>query len=886
MGYFKKQFEYGSGDRFVPKETLKDVMQYPIAEITERNITKATCRKFGVRMSIDESDGKTPTAYYFPYYDSKGKLTGYKKRDLTLDKNDKGHFTAIGKVGVESKLFGQTVAESIEQKRKTLIYVEGELDVLATQQALVDQLKGTKWEGLEPHVVGLSCGTVNAVEATLHNEAFVRSFDSLTLLFDNDAATDKEKQKGVMRGKEATDAVANALVGTGISLCTVELPSDYKDPCDMLVAEKGDELARLIKFDKKAYVAEKIVHARDISFDELIAAQPEGIYTKCFPDLDKKIHGFRTRELVLLTSPTNVGKCHGKGQEILMADLSTKKVEDIVVGDKVMGATGKPRTVLSLHSGVDDIYKVTPKKGLPYTVNSKHLLVLQSNDNVPKRGFVKNGTLTMPAKDFYELPKHYREHILSGVRATLTDFGDGNSKEAYILGLWLAEGTSSKPQFCLANKDKELHEILLTYAEEQGYRVNISPTNLRETTTAYDLAGGMLVKLRDKWNVLDNKHIPKEFMNADYQTRLDLLAGFLDGDGYLTSGGFELTLKKNQLAKDIVKLAMTLGLSVTYKDKYCKCQNFDGDWYTRIHIFGGADKIPNKLLRKKAKNKPIRNQNRVGLDIELLGKGEYYGFEVDGDHLYCLPDMQITHNSTISAIFANRFIEEDQKVGMIFLEETNKQTLQRAVAYKLKVNYNKFKNDPLSCATAEQIKAAYDEIANNDKLVMLGHFGSMPIDELMNKIRHMHLVEGCSYIILDHLSVVISGSHIDNERKELDIVMTELAAFCAANDVCVLAVSHINRAATAQQVNKAKEPEEPYWITVDKHSLRGSGGLEQLSFIILGLEPQVMPDRSRGNVRLTVLKNRPWGLLGVADEFRIDDDTWEVVLQNNGGTFG
>ena len=130
---------------------------------------------------------------------------------MTLDKNDKGHFTAIGKVGVESKLFGQTVAESIEQKRKTLIYVEGELDVLATQQALVDQLKGTKWEGLEPHVVGLSCGTVNAVEATLHNEAFVRSFDSLTLLFDNGTATDKEKQKGIMRGKEATDAVANPL---------------------------------------------------------------------------------------------------------------------------------------------------------------------------------------------------------------------------------------------------------------------------------------------------------------------------------------------------------------------------------------------------------------------------------------------------------------------------------------------------------------------------------------------------------------------------------------------------------------------------------------------------------------------------------------------------
>lgn len=880
MGYWKKDNKETEQENKMVKETIKDVLEYPIAVMPERKITKETCKKFGVRMAISEQDGKTPVAYYFPYYDSKGKLSGYKKRDLTLDKHEKYHFTTIGKVGVDCKLFGQTVAESIEQKRKNLVYVEGELDQLSTYQAMKEQVKGTKWEAMEPFVVSISCGTANAVEATLHNEGFIRSFDSLSLMFDNDSSTDAEKKKNIVRGKEATEAVASALVGTGITLCTIELPNQYKDASDMLVAGEGDSLAKIVQFGKKAYTAEKIVRASDINFEDLIAPQPEGIYVDCFPELNRKIHGFRTRELVVLTSPSNVGKCHGKGQEILMADLSTKKVEDIVVGDKVMGATGQARTVLSLHKGVDDIYKVTPKKGLPYTVNSKHLLVLQSNDNVPKRGLTKNGTLTMSAKEFHDLPKHYREHVLSGVRATLTEFGSGYNKEAYILGLWLAEGTSSKPQFCLANKDKELHEILLEYAKEQGYRVNISPTNLRETTTAYDLAGGMLVKLRDKWGVLENKHIPKEFMNADYQTRLELLAGFLDGDGYLTSGGFELTLKKNQLVKDIVKLAMTLGLSVTYKDKFCKCQNFDGDWYTRIHIFGGADKIPNKLLRKKAANKPIRNQNRVGLDIELVGKGEYYGFEVDGDHLYCLPDMQITHNSTVCAMFANTFIAAGERVGMIFLEETNKQTLQRAVASKLKVNYNKFKNDPLACATKEKIKQAYDEIANDDKLIMLGHFGSLPISELMNKIRHMHLVEGCSYIVLDHLSVVISGSHIENERKELDIVMTELAAFCAANDVCIIAVSHINRSAAEQFKPPKGKEDEPFWVTISKEQMRGSAALEQLAFIVLGLEPQIMPDRSRGNVRLTVLKNRPWGILGVADEFSIDEDTWEVKLAN------
>ena len=145
----------------------------------------------------------------------------------------------------------------------------------------------------------------------------------------------------------------------------------------------------------------------------------------------------------------------------------------------------------------------------------------------------------------------------------------------------------------------------------------------------------------------------------------------------------------------------------------------------------------------------------------------------------------------------------------------------------------------------------------------------------------MHFVEGCKYILLDHLSMIVSGSKVEDERKELDIVMTELAAFCAANDVCIIAVSHINRsAAELFKPPKGKE-DEPFWVRVTKEMMRGSAALEQLSFIILGLEPQILADRSRGKVRLTVLKNRPWSYLGVADEFTVDENTWEVVISEN-----
>lgn len=544
MSYFKKS-DKEKYVEFVPKETLVEIQALPSVAVKERNISKETMERFGVKVALSQQDGKTPEAVYFPSYNQKGKVTGYAKQDLTKGKEEKYHWSTIGSVSISNKMFGQNVAESQNRKRTNLVITEGQWDCLSVFEALVKNVKGTKYEGLEPLVTSIPMGTANAVESILHNEGYVTSHDALTIFFDDDHCTPAELQKKIMKGHEAREAVANALVGSGLSLFTVSPDDGFKDASDYLQATRSEDLAKLVQFGRRPYSSEKIVKACDLSMEELLEPRPEGIYVNSFPKLMEKLHGFRTRELVLLTSPSGVGK------------------------------------------------------------------------------------------------------------------------------------------------------------------------------------------------------------------------------------------------------------------------------------------------------------------------------------------------STVCSIFASAFMEANEKLGMIYLEETNKETMQRLIASKLKVNYLEFKNDPLSVTTREKIQKAYDEIVENDQLVMLGHFGSLPISELMAKIKHMHLVEGCNFIVLDHLSLVISGSAVKDERKELDMVMTELAAFCAANDVCIIAVSHINRSAADQfKPPKLKDGEQPkpYWVQVTKESMRGSSSLEQLSFVILGLEPEILPDRSRGRVRLTVLKNRPWGYLGVCDSFTIDDDSWEVLL--------
>ena len=879
MSYeFRKNMKKGNYVSTEKKETVAEVGKLPFADYPERGIRKETYEKFGVRMALSTTD-RSIQAIYFPFYNEDNKLTGYKKRDLTLDKYDTGHFTVVGKVGVTSKLFGQQIAEGIARPKKKLVVAEGEFDCLSVWQASLDSVADTKYEGMEPFVVSLSCGTGNARAAVSTNVSFVESFDRVTIAFDNDSATPEEAAKKIKKGKEALEDVGVLITKSEVYVADF---GEYHDPNDMLKAGKWKELSNAVSFATKKFSADKVVTASSLSFESLIVPREAGVNIPQFPELMAMTGGPRKRELWVVTGPSGFGKCHGEGQEILMHDLSTKKVEEICIGDFVMGADGSPRTVKALHSGVDMLYKVTPNKGQSYTVNSEHILYTESNADVVSRGMVKDQPFLVSAKDFTGLPKHYKEHVLSGKYADMVKLGGEGAadKDAYIFGLWLAEGETNGTGITLNRHDKELHEELEKYADENSYNLVVSPSNDRENSVTYRISGGFIHKLRA--NGMEGcKHIPNKFLLGNQQTRFDMLAGILDGDGYYTKGVYELIMKKNQLALDIVKLARTLGLTVTVKDKFSKCPGFAGEMYSRIIISGLTDRIPNRLPRKKALRSPNKNPLRTGLKVEEIGMGRYYGFEVDGDHLYCLPDGQITHNSTLCSTLAGEIRLAGYKVGMIFLEEELRETVLRMIAHKEKVNYNKLKFDPLSCIPEEKLKEAYEWVKKDDGFVFLDHFGSMLIEQLMSKIKYLMNVYDVEFILLDHLSMLVSGIATTDERKMLDMVMTELAAFCASHDVGIIAVSHLNRGVAEEFKPPKGQENEPFFINVRKESLRGSASLEQLSWVIIGVEPEIMPDKSRGRVRLTVLKNRPWGHLGWADVLKMNEQTGVLETANS-----
>ena len=100
---------------------------------------------------------------------------------------------------------------------------------------------------------------------------------------------------------------------------------------------------------------------------------------------------------VLLWHSVGTGKCHALNTPILMYDGTIKMVQDIVVGDKLMGDDSTERMVKSLARGQDTLYDIIPTKGEKYTVNSEHILCLKYS-GTGSISFLKNRQKNFPYK--------------------------------------------------------------------------------------------------------------------------------------------------------------------------------------------------------------------------------------------------------------------------------------------------------------------------------------------------------------------------------------------------------------------------------------------------------------------------------------------------------
>lgn len=353
------------------------------------------------------------------------------------------------------------------------------------------------------------------------------------------------------------------------------------------------------------------------------------------------------------------GGCHIAGTKVMMYDGSTKNVEDVKLGELLMGPDGTPRKVLQLHTGRDHMYEITPVNGDKQIVNSKHLIYgmhRQWYNNIYQ-------PFTMRADQYYEMlqNKPYLKAHYSLIKTQFSWEEKEHVIDPYLLGLWLGDGTSSESS--IASNDIEVIEYLQTYAIAHGLFARLRKVNTTENCYLVHLSSGkpgkanwLLNELRNL-KVLNNKHIPDDYIFDSRENRLKLLAGLIDTDGWYQSDKQYLCLSQSSERKHIIYaaqyIARSLGIKCTVTTKKIKDHTLrgkiikGGNIEYRLILLNNHQDIPTKIERKK-----VKNYHRDQLDplstrfkIDYYGVDNYYGFTVDKDNLFVLGDFTVTHNS-------------------------------------------------------------------------------------------------------------------------------------------------------------------------------------------------------------------------------------------------
>lgn len=191
--------------------------------------------------------------------------------------------------------------------------------------------------------------------------------------------------------------------------------------------------------------------------------------------------------------------------------------------------------------------------------------------------------------------------------------------------------------------------------------------------------------------------------------------------------------------------------------------------------------------------------------------------------------------------------KENYGVGFMLLEEPNHDTALGL----LSIHDDKPYHLPDTERDLDELRRAFDDVLNTDRVVIWDHFGSNSVEAVLDKVRHMHAL-GCKYIFLDHLSIIVSDQSGD-ERKQLDEISTKLKTLCMELNIALICIIHQNR----------------------QGQIRGTAGVEQLSNIVIKLyRDNTDNDPWRRNVtKLVVEKNRFCGRTGPAAWLFYDEIT-------------
>lgn len=308
------------------------------------------------------------------------------------------------------------------------------------------------------------------------------------------------------------------------------------------------------------------------------------------------LHDPNTFLHAVITGPPGTGKCLGYGTKVMMYNGTIKEVQNIKIGDLLMGDDSDSRRVKSICRGIEQMYTVKQLNGDNYVVNESHILSLKLNN------YNRSEYVTIQNKKYYN-----------------TDTIDISVKDYLLL------------------PDNIKYQL-------KGYKAEIKFKEVEVPIDPYII--GTLFSNKDH-----NDIIPSVYKYNSRNNQLKLIAGFVDGCGVYNSKKLHYKLLVNSLvSKDLEYISRCIGLNV-------KTTRAQQTGYFYLYLFGNnLTMIPCKKRRIKM-DKSLNDVHNLCTEISVIRNDEYaheyyYGFEIDKNRRFLLGDHTVTHNTRAINILA------------------------------------------------------------------------------------------------------------------------------------------------------------------------------------------------------------------------------------------
>ncbi|MEV0593379.1 replicative DNA helicase [Nonomuraea cavernae] len=339
--------------------------------------------------------------------------------------------------------------------------------------------------------------------------------------------------------------------------------------------------------------------------------------------------------------------------------------------------------------------------------------------------------------------------------------------------------------------------------------------------------GTLGARLR-KLGVLNNKHIPGEYLRASEEQRRALLAGLLDTDGYVnTSGTVQFAVTDRRLAEDAWELILSLG----YKAN-CTSKRVAGRSEASYTItFAPSDKVF-RLERKNARVKTNAHPKatyRNIVDVRPAPSVPVRCVEVDNaDHMYLAGRTWIpTHNSTLGLDFArSAAIKHGMSTVIFSLEMSRNEITMRLLSAEARVALHAMRSGMMGDDDWTRLARRMSEVA--EAPLFIDDSPNMSMMEIRAKCRRLKQRNDLRFVIIDYLQLMSSPKKTESRQNEVSEISRAIKLLAKELEVPVIAISQLNRG-PEQRTDKrpqVSDLRESGCLTADTRVLRADTGAE------------------------------------------------------------